>query len=295
MAANSSLVYSTAFAILISASRRMSAITAVLLSLGVDDRSDLLTRHHADDGAVGVQAKKDQWELVVARHADRGRVGHLEVARQVLVIGQLVELDGVRVLTGIGRIHPINTLLAHQQHLGADFEGSLSGHGVSGEIGHARARAEDDDPTLLKMPLGTAGYVRLRHLSHGDGGLDPRLNPDLFQKILQGQAVHHCAEHAHVVRSITFHPMLLQLGAAKEIATANDDRHLHAHLDHNADLLGESRYDIGVNAELAATEDLTREFQHHALVRTVHPRVPLYSVGTATARRPPRSVRTAGP
>ena len=39
-----------------------------------------------DDGAVGVQAEEDHRQLVVPGHADRGRVGDLEVAGQVLVV-----------------------------------------------------------------------------------------------------------------------------------------------------------------------------------------------------------------
>src|SRR4029453_6331018 len=180
MAANSSLVYSTAFAILISASRRMSAITAS--SLGVDYRSDLLTRHHADDCAVGVEAEKDHRQLVIAGHADRRRVRDLEVLRQVLVISQLVELDGIRMRTRIGRIHPIHALLPHQQHLGTDFKGSLSRNRVGGEVRHPGASAEDHNPTLLEMPLRPPRNIGLRWLAHGDGSLHSCLNANLLQK-----------------------------------------------------------------------------------------------------------------
>ena len=65
--------------------------------------------------------------------------------------------------------------------------------------------------------------------------------------------------------------MLLQLRAAEEVAAADDYGYLDLHLDHDPDLLGQSGDDIGVDADLAATEDLTRELQHHALVRTTHP------------------------
>ena len=61
---------------------------------------------------------------------------------------------------------------------------------------------------------------------------------------------------------------------------ANDDRHLDPHLDHDGDLLGESRDDVRVDADLAPTEDLARELQHHPLVRTVHPCAPAASKRT---------------
>ena len=290
----------------------------------MDDRSDLLTRHHADDRAVSVEAEKDHGELVVTSHADGCRVGDLEIPRQIVVIGQLVELDGIRVLARISRIHPVDTLLAHQQHLCADLQGSLSGDGVGREVRHARTGAEDDNPTLLEMPLGAARDVRLGHLPHGDGGLDARLDANFLQKILQGKAVHDGAEHAHVVGPISLHSVLLQLGAAKEIAAAHNDSHLDAHLHHDGDLLGKPGDDIRVDADLATTKDLTRELQHHALVRTIHPsgsplcwwscsRMPTLATlcyrscsrnadarnsalsGAVATSRPPRSVRTAAP
>jgi hypothetical protein len=120
------------------------------------------------------------------------------------------------------------------------------------------------------MPLCASRNVRLRDLSHGDRCLHPRLDADLLQKVLQGKAVHHGPEHAHVISPIALHPMLLQLGAAKEIAAADNDGHLDTHLHHNGYLLGKSGDDIRIDADLATTEDLTRELQHHALVRTIH-------------------------
>src|SRR5512133_747577 len=300
MVANSSLAYSTAFAILISASRMVSAITGVC-SLGVDDRTDFLTRHHADDCAVGIEAEEDHRQFVIASHADRGGIGNLEVLCEVLVVGELVELDRVRVFAGISRIDAVDALLAHQQHLSADFECSLCRYGVSGEVRHTRAGAENDHAALLKMPLGAARDVGLGHLSHRDRGLDAGLNADLLQEILQGQAVHHRAQHAHVVGSVALHTVLLQLRTTEEVAAAHHDRDLNTHLNDNADLLGKSCHNIGIDADLSATEDLTRELQHHALVRTIHPPVPFSVVELfasrrdLTMRRPPRTVRTAAP
>jgi hypothetical protein len=51
----------------------------------------------------------------------------------------------------------------------------------------------------------------------------------LDQKSCKRQAVHHRAEHAHVVGSGAVHPSLLQLRAAEEVAAADDhDRDLGA-------------------------------------------------------------------
>src|SRR3712207_4878362 len=106
IAENSSLAYSIALAILVSASRMMSAITVRAPSAcgspgvragsgaarsGVDRGTDLLTRADPHDRAVGVEVEEDHGQLVVPGHADGGGVGDLEVPREVVVVGELVE------------------------------------------------------------------------------------------------------------------------------------------------------------------------------------------------------------
>ena len=50
--------------------------------------------------------------------------------------------------------------------------------------------------------------------------------PCLLQEVLQGQAVHDGAEHAHVVGARAVHAALVQLGAAEVVAAADHDGHL---------------------------------------------------------------------
>ena len=76
--------------------------------------------------------------------------------------------------------------------------------------------------------IGPARDVRLGDLAHRDGGLHPGLDALLLQEVLQRQAVHHGAEHAHVVGAGAVHAALLELGAAEEVAAADDDGDLHA-------------------------------------------------------------------
>ena len=45
----------------------------------------------------------------------------------------------------------------------------------------------------------------------------------LLEEVLQREGVHHGAEHAHVVGPATVHAALGQLGAAEEVAAADDD------------------------------------------------------------------------
>ena len=59
--------------------------------------------------------------------------------------------------------------------------------------------------------------VRLGDLAHGDGALDTGFDAGLFQEVLEGEAVHDRAEHAHVVGAGTVHAALGQFGAAEEV------------------------------------------------------------------------------
>src|SRR6478609_1578982 len=120
IAANSSRACSTALFILCSASWTMSGIIESLSvgrPSGVDGRSDLLTLHHAQDVSLHPKVEEDHRQVVVAGQADRGGIGNLEVAGEVFVVGEVIEAGGVRVLPGIGVVHTVGALLAHQQHV----------------------------------------------------------------------------------------------------------------------------------------------------------------------------------
>jgi len=59
--------------------------------------------------------------------------------------------------------------------------------------------------------------------------------------------------------------VLLQLGAAKEIAAADNDGHLDTHLHHNGDLLGKPGDDIRVDALFIVPWRLPRHLQNISL------------------------------
>src|SRR2546430_1521559 len=94
-----------------------------------------------------------------------------------------------------------------------------------------------------KMTIGSA-------LSRAS--LHARLDAELLQEVLQRKAVHHGAEHAHVVGAVALHPALLQFGAAEEVAAANHHGDLDTGPGHVGDLLGDGVHHVGVDAELAA-------------------------------------------
>src|SRR3990170_5223995 len=101
--AKSSLATETAFSIFSSASKRVSSITSVSVSVGdglgpsrgasgvgPDERADLLTVHRARDVAVVGEVEDDDREPVVTAQADGCPVSHLQAPGQELVVGQLV-------------------------------------------------------------------------------------------------------------------------------------------------------------------------------------------------------------
>src|SRR6478735_6329953 len=121
MVANSSRVASTDLPILASASFMTSLITVALSprtswaggaggagrsGRAAHQRADLLTPHRPPDRARGGEVEEDHVHPVVAGHGDAGRVGDLEVAREVLVVAQLVELHRVGVGLGVGVVDP---------------------------------------------------------------------------------------------------------------------------------------------------------------------------------------------
>jgi hypothetical protein len=81
-------------------------------------------------------------------------------------------------------VHPVDALLAHQEHLRADLERALRGHRVSGEVRHPGAGAEDHDPALLEVPDRPPRDVRLGDLAHGDRGLDAGVHALPLQEVL---------------------------------------------------------------------------------------------------------------
>jgi hypothetical protein len=90
--------------------------------------------------------------------------------------------------------------------------------------------------------------------------------PFLLQEVLQRKAVHHGAEHAHVVGAGPVHALLLQFGAAEEVAAADDDGHLDTRLRGFGDLPGDALDDVGRHADAAAAEDLTGQLEQHPAV-----------------------------
>ena len=111
------------------------------------------------------------------------------------------------------------------------------------------------------MPTGTQRDIGLGDLTHGDGGLHAGDDAFLLQEVLERKAVHHGAEHAHIVRTGALHAALLKLGAAEEVATADHHGHLHPAAHDFGDLARDLGHHIRIQAYRTATEHLPAEFE----------------------------------
>ncbi|MPM98202.1 hypothetical protein SDC9_145386 [bioreactor metagenome] len=223
---------------------------------GVHPRADAFAGDGTSDIGLVIEPEEEHIEIVVAGQADRGGVGHFQALGEELIVGELIVAIGLRMGVGVAVIDRVDAVLAHQQDLRLDLQGTLSGDRVGGEVRHARAGAEDDDSALLHVALGAARNVGLGHLPHGDGRLDAGGHPFLLQEVLQGQRVHHRAEHAHVVGAVTVHTAALQLHTAEIVAAADHDRDLGTRGHEVSDLAGHRADDQRVDAELATPESL---------------------------------------
>src|SRR6185436_2279958 len=122
--------------------------------------------------------------------------------------------------------------------------------------------------------------------------LDAGLDALLLQEVLEGQAVHDRAEHAHVVGPGAVHAAPLELRPAEAVAAADDDRDLDAAAHHVGDLAGDPVHHLGVDADPSPAEHLTGELEQDALVRR-HGRSFLWTCEKAGPWR--RCVRTDRP
>jgi hypothetical protein len=107
------------------------------------------------------------------------------------------------------------------------------------------------------MADGAAPDIRLRDFVHLDRGHDPRLNLQLFERVLQCQCIEDRGDHAHVIGSGAIHPLAAGCQSTPDVAAADDNRRFNAMLDDTFDLPGKP-----VNDERV---DPLRRIPHHRL------------------------------
>ena len=208
-------------------------------------------------------------QFVVHAQAEGGRVDDFEAALQGVLVADLGDLLGLRVDLGVGGVDAVDTVLGDEDLIGVDFECALGGHGVCGEVRKSGSGAEDDDAVLLHVPHGAAGNIGFGDLRHRDRGLHTGVDTRLFEEVLQGQAVHDGAEHAHVVGAGAVHAALGEFGSAEEVAAADDDADLDI-LGGGGDLTGDCGHDVGIDADLASAEDLAGELEQNTAAMSAH-------------------------
>src|SRR5690606_20528463 len=217
------------------------------------------------DVPLDQQVEHDDRHVVVHAQRERRGVGHLQALLQRFGVRDGGVHGGIGVLAWVGGVDPVHRL-GHQHDLAADFQRPLCSRGVGGEVRQTRTATEDHDAALLQVPFGAARNVGFGDLTHRDGGLHPGRDAFLLQKVLQRQAVHHGAEHAHVVGPVPVHAALLQLGATEEVPAADHDRYLDAAAYHLGDLHGDGVHHVRVHADRPAAEHLATEFEQHSAI-----------------------------
>ena len=183
----------------------------------------------------------------------------------------MVELRGSGIELGIGGVNAIH-LGRFQDDVRLDLDSAESGGRVGSEVRVAGSGGEDHHPPLFQVTHSAATDIWLSHLRHLDRGHRAGGYPDSFEGILQGQRVDHRGQHAHVVAGGTVEPQLACGHAAEDVASADDERDLHAHLVHPLHLPGDGLDDREIDAVIAgATKCLAAQLEQDAVVlwRTV--------------------------
>ena len=117
------------------------------------------------------------------------------------------------------------------------------------------------------MAHGAPPDVGLGDLRHLDRGHRAGWDAGPLQCILQRQSVDDGGEHAHVVAGRAIESALSRGKATEDVASADHDRDLHAHLVHTLDLRRDRLDDLQVDAVVAAAaERLTAQFEQHPVV-----------------------------
>mmetsp|Transcript_5760 Transcript_5760/g.14066 ORF Transcript_5760/g.14066 Transcript_5760/m.14066 type:complete len:311 (-) Transcript_5760:9-941(-) len=261
---------STDLAILASAFFLMSAMLMINLSLvrsHVDERTLVLALHHPLQRAGLEDAEHLDRQLLVTAQREGGTIHHLQVAADRFVKRDGGVALGLGVLLGIGGVDAVD-LGGLQHDLGADLGTPQGRRGIRREEGVAGAGRKDDDLALFQILQRLGPHIGLDDLLDGDGGHHAGRHALLAHGVGQGQGVHHRGQHAHVIGRRTVHADRAARHAAEDIAAANDDRHLHAHLRHLPHLLHHADDGRAVDAVgVVAHQGFTGEFEQDALVR----------------------------
>jgi hypothetical protein len=117
------------------------------------------------------------------------------------------------------------------------------------------------------MPHRPPADVRLGDLRHLDGGHGSRRDADPLERVLQREGVDDRGQHAHVVAGGAVEAELAGREAAEDVAAADHQRDLYAHLVDALDLFRDRLDDAEVDAVIARpAKRLTAQLQEDAVV-----------------------------
>lgn len=217
--------------------------------------------HDVQQGAGLVHIEDAQRHLVVAAQADCRQVHHAQLAIQHFIVGQMIELLGMRVLEWICSVYTID-LGCLQNHVGIDLDGAQASGGVGGEERVAGTGGEDHDFLGVQVAHGLATIVVIGHANHGDGRHDDGGDVRPLQRVAHGQGIHHGRQHAHVVTGDAIHAGCTERRATEQVATTNHQADLNANTDQLADFQRHAIQDLGVDPELfRAHQGLAAKFE----------------------------------
>ena len=178
----------------------------------------------------------------------------------------MVELGRGGITLRIRGVHAID-LRRLEDHVGLDLDCAQRRGGVGCEVRVSRAGGEDHDPSFLEVPDGAAPDVGLRNLRHLDRRHRPRGDAGPLEGVLQREGVDDGRQHAHVVARRPVEATLGRRKSAEDVASADHQRDLHAHLVHALDLRGDGLDDLEVDAVIPlAAKRFTAQLEQDAVV-----------------------------
>jgi len=155
------------------------------------------------------------------------------------------------------------------QDVGLELQSTLGRGGIGRHKRTAGAGGEDHDAALLQVPSRAPPNVRLGHAVHANRREESRFDSQRFDGVLQGQAIDHRGQHAHVVGRglLNADVGVLELRSAENVAAANHQADLAAAIGRLLDLAGDVHRFFHANAALAAmAEALAGQFQDDSFI-----------------------------
>ena len=179
-------------------------------------------------------------------------------------MGDGVDLFGVRVGLGVAVVDAVH-VFGEKKDVCVRLAGAQRRARIRRAVRVARAAGEDDDAPKFKVAQRLAQDERLGDADHVQRRLHAGGDALLLDGVLHGERIDDGGEHPHVIRRGAVH--VGALPPPPEIAAAQHDADLHAHVVHADELVDDPLDDRLVQAEaVIAGERLAGELEDDPLV-----------------------------